>query len=155
MLVKLMPQLAKLLQGFLDAEDYRLSNDEIIRLLWPKNDGTADKLHQNIKRLRGCLSQISTTTIESENSTYRLKIPISSGEIPPEIVFHGGLTKADNTDFTRLSVFVSLAIGRLLGFSTTFGNITSNYIGYGTVDCPISDVKVYFLAGPYNLEKRY
>lgn len=79
-LVKLMPQLAKLLQGFLDAEDYRLSNDEIIQLLWPKNDGTADKLHQNIKRLRGCLSQISSTTIESENFTYRLKIPISSGK---------------------------------------------------------------------------
>lgn len=79
-LVKLMPQLAKLLQGFLDVEDYRLSNDEIIRLLWPKDDGTSDKLHQNIKRLRGCLSQISSTTIESENSTYRLKIPISSGK---------------------------------------------------------------------------
>lgn len=30
-----------------------------------------------------------------------------------------------------------------------------NCIGTGTVDCPINHVKVYFVAEPYNLEKRY
>ncbi len=82
--VKLMPLSAKLLQGFLDAEDHRLTNDEILRLLWPDGTGTLDKLHQNIKRLRQSLSQISICTIEHENFSYRLIIPHSGGEKPSE-----------------------------------------------------------------------
>ena len=78
--VKLMPLSAKLLQGFLDAEGYRLSNDEILRLLWPNKTGTLDKLHQNIKRLRHSLSWISICTIEHENFAYRFIIPHSIGE---------------------------------------------------------------------------
>ena len=77
--VKLMPLSAKLLQEFLDAEDHRLTNDEILRLLWPDGTGTLDKLHQNIKRLRQSLSRISICTIEHENFAYRLIIPHSGG----------------------------------------------------------------------------
>lgn len=83
--LKLMPLSAKLLQGFLEAaDDYRLSNDEILHLLWPDGSGTLDRLHQNIKRLRDCLSRISSCTIENENSAYRLKTPIPSRKIPSE-----------------------------------------------------------------------
>lgn len=79
-----MPLSAKLLQGFLDAKEHRLPNDEILRLLWPDGTGTLDKLHQNIKRLRHCLSQISICTIEHENFAYRFKIPHSIEENPVE-----------------------------------------------------------------------
>lgn len=82
--VKLMPLSAKLLQGFLDAKEHRLPNDEILRLLWPDGTGTLDKLHQNIKRLRHCLSQISICTIEHENFAYRFIIPHSIEENPVE-----------------------------------------------------------------------
>lgn len=73
--VKLAPLSAKLLQGFLDVEDCRLSNDEILHLLWPNGSGTSDKLHTNVRRLRGYLSQISNYTIENENFSYQLKKP--------------------------------------------------------------------------------
>lgn len=73
--VSLMPLTAKLLQGFLDAKDFRLSNDEILQLLWPTGIGTSNNLHTNIRRLRACLSQISTCTFENENFAYRLNIP--------------------------------------------------------------------------------
>ena len=82
--VNLTPLLARLLQGFLDAEDYKLSNDEILHLLWPDGSGTLDKLYQSIKRLRDCLSKISVCTIERKISAYLLKIPISSEKIPSE-----------------------------------------------------------------------
>lgn len=75
--VKLTPLSAKLLQGFLDAEEYRLTNDEILQLLWPDGSGTLDKLYQNIKRLRDCLSQVSGCTLANENFAYRLIIPHS------------------------------------------------------------------------------
>lgn len=75
--MKLSPLVAKLLQGFLEAEDYRMSNDEILNLLWPDGSGTSDRLHQTMKRLRLCLSRISVCTIENENFAYRLKIPHS------------------------------------------------------------------------------
>ncbi len=73
--VKLMPLSAKLLQGFLDAKDYRLSNNEIMDLLWPDGTGTSERLHTNIKRLRAYLSQVSAWIIENENLAYRLKNP--------------------------------------------------------------------------------
>lgn len=82
--VKLTLLPAKLLQGLLDAEGHRLSNDEIFPLLWPDGTGTVDRLHQHIKRLRNFLSQISACTIENENSAYRLKIPFSSEKILSE-----------------------------------------------------------------------
>lgn len=67
---------------FLDMEDCRLSNDEILCLLWPNGNGTSDKLYTNVRRLRGYLSQISNYTIENENFSYQLKSPISSKKIP-------------------------------------------------------------------------
>lgn len=82
--VKLMPLLAKLLQGLLDAEGYRLSNEEILQLLWADGSGTSDRLHQNTKRLRTYLSQISICTLENENFAYRLNIPVSSEKSPSE-----------------------------------------------------------------------
>lgn len=80
--MKLSPLVAKLLQGFLEAEDYRMSNDEILNLLWPDGSGTSDRLHQTMKRLRLCLSRISVCTIENENFAYRLKIPHSIEKNP-------------------------------------------------------------------------
>lgn len=63
---------------FLDAKDFKLSNDEILNLLWPDGNGTLNNLHTNIKRLRGYLSRISNYKIENKNFSYQLKIPISS-----------------------------------------------------------------------------
>ena len=80
--MKLSPLVAKLLQGFLEAENYRLSNEEILNLLWPDGSGTADRLHQTMKRLRLCLSRISACTTENENFAYRLKIPHSIEKNP-------------------------------------------------------------------------
>ena len=80
--VKLAPLLARLLQGFLDAENYTLSNDEILHLLWPDGSGTQDKLYQNIKRLRNYLSKISICTVEGEKFVYHLKIHRSIKEYP-------------------------------------------------------------------------
>lgn len=82
--VKLAALSARLLQGFLEADDNRLSNDEILNLLWPDDTGTPDKLHTNIKRLRGYLSQITDWTIENKNRGYSLKSPISSHKNPHE-----------------------------------------------------------------------
>lgn len=79
--VLLTPQLAQLLQGFLEARYYRLSTDEIQLLLWPHGNGTSNKVHQSVKRLRQSLSKISSCTIENENTAYRLNIPISSEKI--------------------------------------------------------------------------
>lgn len=82
--VKLTPLPAKLLRGLLDAEGYRLSNEEILQLLWTDGTGTSNRLHQNTKRLRTYLSQISICTLENENFAYRLNIPVSSKKSPSE-----------------------------------------------------------------------
>lgn len=73
---------AKLLRGFLDAKDCRLSNDEIMELLWPDGTGTSEKVHTNIKRLREYLSQNTDWTIENERLAYQLKKAISSKKSP-------------------------------------------------------------------------
>lgn len=73
--VKLSPILSKLLQGFLDAEDYRLSVNEIMELLWSDGSGTSERVHTTIKRLRENLSHISDWRIEKGNSGYYLKNP--------------------------------------------------------------------------------
>lgn len=93
--MKLSPLVAKLLQGFLEAEDYRLSNEEILNLLWPDGSGTSDRLHQTMKRLRLCLSRISACTTENENFAYRLKIPHSIEKIRFERCFYYRLTRTD------------------------------------------------------------
>lgn len=80
--VKLGASAARLLQGFLDAENHKLSNDEILQLLWPNGNGTQDKLYQSIKRLRDSLSEISICTIDGGQFFYQLKIPHSIEENP-------------------------------------------------------------------------
>lgn len=79
--VKLSPILAKLLQGFLEAENYRLSVNEIMDLLWTDGSGTSERVHTTIKRLRGSLSSISDWRIEKGNFGYYLKSPHSIEEI--------------------------------------------------------------------------
>lgn len=80
--VKLAPLPSKLLQGFLDAKDFKLSNDEILNLLWPDGSGTSGKLHTNIRRLRGYLSQVSNHAIENGTFSYQLKKPHFIEESP-------------------------------------------------------------------------
>lgn len=91
----LTPQLAQLLQGFLEAKNYRLSTDEIQLLLWPCGNGTPNKVYQNVKRLRKSLSKISSSTIVNEHTAYQLNIPISSGKIHRKKVLWHGLTLSD------------------------------------------------------------
>lgn len=76
----LYPQSKLLLLAFLEAKDYCLSLDEIMHLLWPKGDGTLDKIHQAITRLRGSLIKVSQITLINENCTYQLKISHSIDE---------------------------------------------------------------------------
>lgn len=67
-------QMARLLQGFLDAEDYRLTIEEIMQLLWPGTTVTAERVHSAVKRLRGCIAQVSDDwIIENGNLGYQLK----------------------------------------------------------------------------------
>lgn len=79
--VKLAPLSATLLQGFLDAEDYKLPISQIMTLLWPDGTGTSERVHTAIKRLRSCLYGVSVCTIENGSLAYQLKIPISSKNI--------------------------------------------------------------------------
>lgn len=78
--VKLTPTLAKLLQGFLEAEDYRLSINKIIELLWPDTSATSERVHTTIRRLRQNLFNISGWRIENGNLGYQLKSPHSIEE---------------------------------------------------------------------------
>lgn len=73
--VSLTPLLAQLLQGFLEAEEHKLSHSEIQQLLWPGNSSTSDNVYQSVKRLRDYLSKLSVCTIECKSSVYWLKIP--------------------------------------------------------------------------------
>ena len=79
--VKLSSLPAKFLQGFLEAENYLLSNNEIMELLWQDGTGTSERVHTTITRLRGKLSEISDWEIVNGNSSYRLKTPHSIEEI--------------------------------------------------------------------------
>lgn len=70
--VKLTPLPATLLQGFLDAQDNKLSINEIMMLLWPDGTGTSERVHTTIRRLRKYLSEIDWV-VENGNSAYQLK----------------------------------------------------------------------------------
>ena len=65
--VKLTATLARLLQAFLDAEDYRLSVNGIMELLWPDGSVTPGNVHTVITRLRKALSEVSDWGIENKN----------------------------------------------------------------------------------------
>jgi len=73
--VKLSPLAAKLLKGLLEAKDNRLSNEEVLLLLWPDGTGTAKKLHTNVSRLREYLHSISKCVIVNECFGYKLITP--------------------------------------------------------------------------------
>lgn len=79
-LVRLTAKPAKLLQELLDAEEHRLSMEEIIQSLWPDNVGTAERVHSTVRRLRKNLSEISGWVIENRNCGYQLKSPHSIEE---------------------------------------------------------------------------
>ncbi|MCD8094254.1 MAG: winged helix-turn-helix domain-containing protein [Bacteroides sp.] len=79
--VKLSSLPAKLLQGFLEAENYLLSINEIMALLWQDGTGTSERVHTTITRLRKELSKIPNWEITNGNSSYRLKTPHSIEEI--------------------------------------------------------------------------
>lgn len=78
--VKLTPLPAKLLQGFLEAENRRLSVNEIMELLWSGNAVDSARVYTIIKRLRKELAKISDWEITNENGSYQLKNPHSIEE---------------------------------------------------------------------------
>lgn len=73
----MLPQSVILLQGLLEAKDYRLSIEEIQQLLWPDGSGTSSKMHMAVGRLRASLSKVSGCLIENGNYGYQLRIPDS------------------------------------------------------------------------------
>ena len=76
--VELAPMLSKLLQGFLEAEDYKLSIDEIMHLLWPGYDLIDSRVHTTVGRLRKCLSEVSDWQIVNNSSVYQLRKRLAS-----------------------------------------------------------------------------
>lgn len=67
-------QLVMLLQGFLSAKDYKLTNKEIMQLLWPNEVALLDsRIYSAVKRLRASLRAVSDWTIENGNLAYQLK----------------------------------------------------------------------------------
>lgn len=67
-------QPAMLLQGFLEAKGWKLTNEEIMHLLWPGEVGLLDRrVYSAIKRLRASLRAVSNWTIENGNLAYQLK----------------------------------------------------------------------------------
>lgn len=74
----LTPQMAILLQGFLDAKDYKLTIEEIEQQVWPGEVVITSRVHAAIKRLHACLAKVSNWTIENGYLAYQLKSPVSS-----------------------------------------------------------------------------
>ena len=67
------PQSALLLRSFLRKENHRLSMDEIEQELW-KGNGSPDKIHKVIQRLRDELKKVSSDLlIKNVNGDYELK----------------------------------------------------------------------------------
>ena len=67
------PQSALLLRSFLRKENHRLSTDEIEQELW-KGNGSPDKIHKVIQRLRDELKKVSSDLlIKNVNGDYELK----------------------------------------------------------------------------------
>lgn len=72
--IHLTPQAKKLLKVFIEAKNYRLTNDEIIPLLWPANDGALGKLHKSVTRLREQIIEIPEMEIINDDGAYQLII---------------------------------------------------------------------------------
>lgn len=70
--VKLTPAAAKLLRCFLEAEEYRLSTQQIMKQMWQSDTITRDRMYSSIKRLRAFLPKDSGWDIVNETTAYRL-----------------------------------------------------------------------------------
>lgn len=70
---KLTPQQTILLEAFLKAEQYKLTQREIDALLWPDGSGTAERLYTAICRLRKSLEKMSSYKIDCQIDIYQLK----------------------------------------------------------------------------------
>lgn len=81
-IVKMNSQAVILLHGFLKAENYKLSVNEIFKLLWPDGSGTSERMHTAIGRLRKYLAEVSNWTIDKGYLYYQLKMPHSIEEKP-------------------------------------------------------------------------
>lgn len=77
---KLTPQQAVLLEAFLKANQYKLTQREIDILLWPNGSGTVERLYTAICRLRKSLEGISSFQVECQIDIYQLKKSNSAKE---------------------------------------------------------------------------
>lgn len=84
-IVNMYSQSVILLHGFLTAENYTLSANDILELLWTDGSGTSERMHTAISRLRGNLREVSNWTLDSGNNCYQLKMPHSI-EVKPIFV---------------------------------------------------------------------
>ena len=76
------PQSVILLRLFLRKENHHLSSAEIEQELWNGN-GSIDKLHKAMQRLRADLKKVSSeVVIKNVNGDYELKSPIPSSILP-------------------------------------------------------------------------
>ena len=70
---KLTPQQSVLLEAFLKAEQYKLTQKEIDVLLWPDGSGTVERLYTAICRLRKSLERVSSFRVDCQIDLYQLK----------------------------------------------------------------------------------
>lgn len=78
--IQLTPQAKKLLKVFIEAKEYRPTNDEVISLLWLANDGTLAKVHKSVARLREQIIEIPEMKIINDDGAYQLIISHSIEE---------------------------------------------------------------------------
>jgi len=80
----LLPQVAALLLGLLEADGYCMSISDICLLLWPDGSGRSERVHTVVGRLRSSLAEMSAQiSVISGNSKYQLKISHSIAEKIP------------------------------------------------------------------------
>lgn len=78
--IHLTSQAKNLLKIFIKAEDYRLTNDEIIPRLWLANNGTLGKVHKAVARLREQIIEMPEMKIINDDGAYQLIISHSIEE---------------------------------------------------------------------------
>lgn len=70
--IKLTKSQTQLLQYFLEAENFRLTSNQIMELMWQNGSGTPDKLYTNVSRLKKQFPADCGWTIVNETTVYRL-----------------------------------------------------------------------------------
>lgn len=75
MVVKIAPQIAVMLEMFLLAERHTLSMTEISEILWPDGDGSRERIHTLIRRLRKSIAESTSLQIIYQKDAYHLIIP--------------------------------------------------------------------------------